>query len=139
MFCFTDDSDEPTGEVRHLPRRLLNVRAEAKKRKRSGIGNKTRRLEADESDEEDGDTPPAVGEWSRKNPGLVGTQVPDFIKPVLAAEDSEKLENLNSAYDFYKLFQSDSFANEIVYQSRLYAVQKSYNKALEQLSRDTYR
>jgi hypothetical protein len=58
---------------------------------------------------------------------------------VLAAEDREKLESLNSAYDYYRLFQSDSFANEVVYQSRLYAVQKGYNKALEQLSRDTYR
>jgi hypothetical protein len=135
----SDDSDEPTGEVRHLPRRLLNVRAEAKKRKRSDIGNKTRRLEADESGEEDSGDGMLPGQWSHKNPGLVGTKIPAFVKPVLAAEDREKLESLNSAYDYYRLFQSDSFANEVVYQSRLYAVQKGYNKALEQLSRDTYR
>lgn len=96
-------------------------------------------MEAAESDSEEEETRPARRPWSKRDPSLVGTKVPPFIKPVLSAEDTEKLENLNTAYDYYKLFQSESFANEVVYQSRLYAVQKGYNKANELLSRDTYR
>jgi hypothetical protein len=37
----------------------------------------------------------------------------------MSDENREKLEDLNTAYDFYKLFQSDRFANEVVFQSRL--------------------
>ncbi len=54
---------------------------------------------------------------------------PEFIKPVMSDENREKLEDLSTAYDYYKLFQStaydyyklfqsDAFANEVVFQSR---------------------
>ena len=53
---------------------------------------------------------------------MVGSKVPEFIKPVLSADDQHQLENMASVYDYYKLFQPDSFADEIVSQSRLYAL-----------------
>jgi len=53
--------------------------------------------------------------------------------------DNDKLDGLSTAYDYYKLFQSDSFANEVVYQSRLYAVQKGFSASLPHISKDTYR
>ena len=69
----------------------------------------------------------------------MGSKVPDYVKPVLEADDQATFENLKSAYEYYRLFQPDSFVNEIVYQSKLYAVQKGFNKSLERLGRDTYR
>ena len=80
------------------------------------------------------------GRWIKNDPGLVGSRVPVFKKPVLSTEDQETLDSLSSAYDFYKLFQPDSYVNEVLYQSKLYAVQKNYpKKQLENLSMDAYR
>jgi hypothetical protein len=42
---------------------------------------------------------------------------PEFIKPVMLDKNREKLEDLSTAYDYYKLFQSDGFANEFLFQS----------------------
>ena len=139
----SDDSDNPEGVVDHLPRRILGGPASVNKKRRAS--NK-RRLEADSDEEGEGQARqprPAVQRqeriWNKTNSGMVGSKVPEFIKPVLSADDQHKLDDLASAYDFYKLFQPDSFANEIVYQSRLYALQKGYTKSLESLSQDTYR
>ncbi len=77
--------------------------------------------------------------WSRRDPGKVGASIPPFNKPVLSAADSARLDSLSTAYDFYKVFQSDGFADEILYQSRLYAVQKGHKTAMEQINLDTYR
>jgi hypothetical protein len=82
---------------------------------------------------------PDQEEWSRRDPALVGSKIPTFIKPVMTLEDKEKLEILSTAFDYYKLFQPDSFVREIVYQSRLYAVQKNHKKAMESLNSHTYR
>lgn len=79
------------------------------------------------------------GKWSSTDPGLLGTKTPPFIKPVLSEEDSADLENLSTAYDYYKLFQSDKWVDEIVYQSKLYAVQENIPQALDIMSKDTYR
>ena len=46
---------------------------------------------------------------------------------------------MSSAYDYYKLYQGDGFVNEVVHQSRLYATQKDFKKAVENLNRDNYR
>lgn len=138
---FLDDSDEPTGLVRHLPRRLLGAQAEKRKRKSSGIGNRLSRLEADGDNDSNDDEvmEPEQGQWSHRDPALVGTKIPPFIKPVLSVEDRETFESLSTAFDWYKLFQPDTFAEEIVYQSKLYALQKDHKKAMEYLSRDAYR
>lgn len=113
------------------------------RRKRCVVGNKKFRYEAADVDEEEpaaaasGDS--GSGQWRKKNPELVGSKIPSFTKPVLSDEEQELLGSLRTAYDFYKLFQSDSFANEIVYQSRLYAVQKDFKKAQEIVNKNTYR
>ncbi len=61
--------------------------------------------------------------------------------PVLDEKTERWVEELKtgSAYDFYKVFQPESFAEEVVYQSRLYAVQKDKKQALEFTNIDTYR
>ena len=45
--------------------------------------------------------------WMKEDQGLVGSMVPQHIKPVLAQVDQE-LESCKSAYDYYKIFQPDS-------------------------------
>ena len=142
FFPVTDDSDEPTGLTRHLPRRLLAVHAEQRKRKRAAVGNRAVRLENDsDTEDEDEQRPvrPPRTQWTPQDPGLVGVNTPEFIKPVMSDENREKLEDLSTAYDYYKLFQSDAFANEVVFQSRLYAVHKGLICNLPHISRDTYR
>jgi len=100
------------------------------------------RLENDsDTEDEDEQRPvrPSRTQWTPQDPGLVGVNTPEFIKPVMSDENREKLEDLSTAYDYYKLFQSDAFANEVVFQSRLYAVHKGLECNLPHISRDTYR
>ena len=80
-----------------------------------------------------------TGQWKRTDPGLVGSNIPPFQKPVLSAQDQELFEGLSLAYDYYKLFQPDDFASEVLNQSRLYAMQKDFKKAGEMVNMDTYR
>lgn len=132
----SDDSDEPEGLVRHLPRRLLRGTAEKRRRKRAPLGD---RLTADSDDEDDGEVQPQEGQWTRKDQGFLGTKVPPFIKPVLSAADTDILETAKTAYDYYKLFQPDEYVDEIIYQSKLYGVQRNFGKSMELVSSNTYR
>lgn len=140
FLCCLDDSDEPEGLVRHLPRRVL--RAGGQKRTKKLVGT---RMEADEDEDEDEEEDvPAnedLGQWSRRDLARVGSRIPPFVKPVLEEADEERLTHLQtaSAMELYKLFQPDTFAEEIVYQSKLYAVQKNKKQALDIMSVDTYR
>jgi hypothetical protein len=109
-------------------------------KKKSAVSN---RLEAASTDDEE--EPEAnqrnPSKWSRRNPGLLGSNIPRYIQPELDEENKEWVEQLKtgSAYDFYKVFQPPMFAEEVVYQSRLYAVQKDRKQALELTNIDTYR
>ena len=114
----SDDSDNPEGVVDHLPRRILGGPASVNKKRRAS--NK-RRLEADSDEEGEGQARqprPAVQRqeriWNKTNSGMVGSKVPEFIKPVLSADNQQQLENISSGYNYYKLFQPNSCANEIV-------------------------
>ncbi len=79
------------------------------------------RLEND-SDTEDEDEQRTVRtpriQWTPQDPGPVGLNTPKFIKPVMSEENREKPEDLSTAYDYYKLFQSDTFANKSVQETR---------------------
>jgi hypothetical protein len=59
----SDDSDEPSGDVRHLPSRLLLSKATTSRRKRSAIGDKRKRCEtAEEEGPADGSGGEAAGQ-----------------------------------------------------------------------------
>jgi hypothetical protein len=58
---------------------------------------------------------------------------------VLSADDAAELDKLSTAYDYYKLFQSEKWVEEIVFQSKLYAVQENLPQALDIMSVDSYR
>ncbi len=48
-------------------------------------------------------------QWSKVNPYLVRSKIPDFVKPELSKEDKAELQGLHGAYDFYKFFSPDSW------------------------------
>ncbi len=135
-FYFPDDSDAPRGLVHHLPRRLLKGQAQLRKRRKAATG---KRLEAETDSESDEEEEEDKEKWSKTDPGLLGTKTPPFVKPVLSADDAAELDKLSTAYDYYKLFQSEKWVEEIVFQSKLYAVQENLPQALDIMSVDSYR
>ena len=93
----SDDSDEPTGLVSHLPRRLLKEHAEKRRRKRAPLNRAL--LEADSDSEEDIDDvviPVDPGKWSQADTGLVGSRIPPFVKKDISIIDRELLEGLST-------------------------------------------
>jgi len=132
---YSDDSDEPSGASRHLPARLLGTTAQATKRKKG----RSNPVKAGDDDAGDAASAAASGQWKRVNPGLVGTNIPIFQKPAFTAEEEQILDGARTAFDYYKLFQSDDFVSEVINQSKLYAVQKGFKKAGEMVNHDTYR
>ncbi len=95
--------------------------------------------EADDTSSDEEEVPVRPVQWSQEDPNLVGSKIPDFVQPELSQAEKEMLKSANKAYDFYKIFSPDSWLNEIVHQSRLYAVQKGRIKQLKMLTRDTLR
>jgi hypothetical protein len=110
-----------------------------RKRKRSGIGNKTVSPEAGNTSSDEEEFPVRPVQWSQEDPKLVGSKIPDFVHPGLSQAEKETLQSAKKAYDFYKIFSPDSWLNDIVHQSRLYAVQKGRIKQLNMLTRDKIR
>ncbi len=110
-------------------------------KKQSSIGSKAPGMENGDtsSDEEDVPVQRQWQQWSKVNPYLVGSKIPEYVKPELSEDDKAKLQGLHGAYDFYKVFSPDSWMNEVVNQSRLYAVQKGHNKHLPMLTKDKIR
>jgi hypothetical protein len=87
-FSYSDDSDDPSGDPRHLPSRILLSKGTTRKRKRGALGNKKKRMENDEEEEQaNGGGPAPPGPWKKRDPGLVGSNIPPFLKPVRSAED----------------------------------------------------
>ena len=132
---YADASDEPTGDLVHLPRNLLHGNAQKRtKRRRATAG--TRDREEASSDEED--SPVVTGSWKKQDPGLIGSKVPDLILPELPPEVVEAAATY-TAYDYYKLFKPSSFMDTIVEQSKLYGGQKDMLRQAELVNVNTYR
>lgn len=108
---FLDDSDDPTGKMDHLPRRILSAMGQRKKKmvKRKGKVN----MGAETEDEEEAEPANSRADWSRKDPAKVGSRVRDWVKPTADEAAGDSLAELTSAYDFYKLFQSDSYVEQV--------------------------
>jgi hypothetical protein len=124
-----------------MPRRLLGGTAKRKvKRPRMRAG----RVDEDESSDDDAETDMFSGgqgqedPWVQTDPVLLGTQIPAFTPQDLPEEFVAAATNYN-AYDYYKLFQPDDYAEMVVEQSKLYGGQKDLHKAVAQVNIDTYR
>jgi len=136
---FSDDSDEPTGLVSHLPRRLLREHAQKRTRRRAPLNRQHLEAASDTDSDDDVAITDLQAKWSKVDSGLVGSRVAPFVKVDLSAEDREKLEGLTTALDYYELFQPDSFVQNIVLQSKLYAVQRDLKQAGNSMSVENYR
>ena len=157
----SDNEEEPTGDGRHLPRVLLagNGQAEIvrvgpgreKRRKQvSGGKKKTKKrgvsragdMTASEDEEVEevvaaaGPAPVGPETWQKDDPNLVGTRIPQYQKPRDTLEYREKLEGAKTALDFYNLFQPAHFTNQVVYQSKLYAVSRGWDNKVEIITVD---
>lgn len=97
----------------------------------------------DSSDSEEVDTEDieaaSPGSWKQKDPGLVGTNIPCRQKVQLSEEVIAAARDWNTAYDYYKLFQPDSFADLVVEQSKLYGIQEHMPKAAAAVNENVYR
>ena len=148
--CDSDDPEQPTNDPRHLPRRLLGGQGEVNiVSYTAGAGAGTRRTrrqvcidaggdksDNDEIEEEEEDE---EFEWTKDDPGLVGSKIPVFTDTDPDPEIEEKLASCQTAYDYYKLFSTDAWVDLIVYQSKLYAVQKGAEAKVNVLTHDTFR
>jgi hypothetical protein len=119
FLLFLDDSDNPTGKVDHLPRRILSAIGERRKRRKKRKGRV--QVDADTEDEEEPAAENIRAAWSRTDPGKVGSRVRDWVKPTVVGDgfgDEDSLAGLTTAYDFYKLFQSDAYVEQVIFQAR---------------------
>ena len=64
-------------------------------------------------------------EWSQKDAGLLGTKIPECVPKKLSNVDQNLLENCSTAVDYYEVFLGQQYTEEIVKQSKLYAVHTS--------------
>jgi hypothetical protein len=180
----SDDEDDPSGQARHLPRRLLGGEAtvhvvkytekrrvagatrrrpgrSAAKRARLHVEEDVEREEEEEEEEEEEleeeegeesqhDTTEegeAIAEvelakWTKEDPGicppptcvhttellhlpdhqllagLLGSKVPQFVRPAIPEENAAKITSCKYAIDFFKLFSTDDWMEQVVKQSR---------------------
>jgi hypothetical protein len=134
-----DDDDDPDGAATLLPQRIQRAGAQKRIKKKSAAGN---RLETVSSDDEEDDVPVVnLGQWSKTDSGLVGSKVPPYIKPLMDMEQEEWVEQLQdgSAFDYYRVFQSPSYVQNVIEQSKLYGTQTHQEKARESMTENTYR
>lgn len=127
------------GLIKRLPVRLLKGKAVSKKRILSSIGNKKRRVEADENDSSDDEVDDNPLAWSRKNPDKIGKQIGSYKKPELSDADNEILNSASSALDYYLLYSTPEYLKDLIHQSTLYAVQKHLYQEMSHLNSDTLR
>jgi hypothetical protein len=65
--------------------------------------NRLESIDAESSDDEAGRSKSVpVRSWSKVNSGKVGSNIPEYVKPILDPERQSILEDLSSAYDYYK-------------------------------------
>ena len=60
--------------------------------------------------------------------------MPEFAQPSLSEGDENLLRSCESAYDYYKLFQTDDFVIKVTLESLLYARQRGYDNLVQHSS-----
>ena len=113
----SDNSDTPDGIPLHLPHRLLR-----------GPGV----LDEGSGNEDTNDNDPK--EWRQKDAGLLGTKIPECVPKKLSNVDQNLLENCSTAVDYYEVFLGQQYTEEIVKQSKLYAVHRGFNSHIVNIS-----
>lgn len=94
--------------------------------------------QGDHSDDEEEMAEGRGRPWKKKDPGLVGSKIPEFKKADVPDELTAAAANY-TAYDYYKLFQPNEYAEMVVEQSKLYGGQKDMLRQASMVDMDTYR
>ena len=116
--------------MEHLPRRLLGGGAQKRIRK----GREVVYSESDDDGEQMVEEPRINrAQWSKRDPGLVGSKIPEWTRPELDDDAANwRLEELTTAYEFYKLYQSDSFVEQVLLKiTKLRAVDPALQKIMQ--------
>ena len=98
-----EDSDHSDCESRntvHMPRRLLQAPAEVG-------GQQDQTVDTEQCG------------WKKQNSNLIGSKVSNFSPKEISAEDAAKIESASTAFDFYKLFQTEKHVERILEQTKL--------------------
>ena len=103
----SDNSDDPGCEAIHLPCRLLNSEGQL-----SELQEDMDFMERDRQKRYQG--------WTNEDTGLIGSKIPNFVKPTLSDSDRVAIENAETAYDYYLLFCTPEWINSVLYNSKLY-------------------
>ncbi len=117
---------------------MLGGQAQKRKKTKAAVGNRLEAKSGDSDNDEDFNVE-VNRQWSKKDPGLVGSRTPNYVEPPMLPADVIAAASTSTAYEYYKLFQPDSFAAEIVEQSRLYGGQKDLLRAAGDVNVNTYR
>ena len=94
---------------------------------------------SESEDEEEESSQENVPKWVTEDPGLLGSKIPAYESPKFSDSDQEKLDNANSAVDFFELFQPDDYIALIVEESRQYSVERGFTKQFEFVTPDNIR
>ena len=94
----SDPSDCESHHTVHMPRRLWQAPAE--------VGDQQDETVDTEKIEQCG--------WKKQNSNLIGSKVSNFSPKEIRAEDAAKIEKASTAFDFYKLFQTEEHVGTIL-------------------------
>ena len=95
--------------------------------------------ESESEDEEGQSSQENVPKGVTEDPGLLGSKIPAYESPKFSDSDQEKLDNANSAVDFFELLKPDDYIALIVEESYRYSVQRGFNKQYEFITPDNIR
>ena len=74
--------------------------------------------------------------WRKTDQG-VGSKIPSVFDPPANEYESDRVQNCKSPYEFYRLFMSDEFIEEVVNQSKQYAISQGYPGKGDRVTKDT--
>ena len=125
------DEDEPEGRPVDLPGRIL---------KQPATISETSGIFDDERDESSIEANTTNQKWTKRNPNLLASKIPKFVPSELNGADQLMIDKAQSALDYYKLFSTESWVEEIIRESKLYASQRGFSDdTLARMTVDNYR
>ena len=146
------EDEDPSARGIRLPRNLLTGEASLTTRRQNLDGARARQelgqediqeedtqeedTQEEESQEEEGEL-----EWEEEGtiPPTLCTNIPTYSPPVWSPDQEMMLEDCKTALDWYELFSSRQWLDEVVEQSRLYAISRGRESQLPLITPDNIR
>lgn len=140
--------DETAGEPRKRTRRQTRQQGATGGEAEGATGGEAEVATGGEEDEEEEEEDNGRGEpsklnrvhnkdriWKTKKPMMFGMSVPQFTPPPFKILP----DDVNTPYDFHKLFLDDEFVNHLVHVSKLYSTRKYRSEVQQKLSNNNIR